>query len=255
MRGSSLAESKEKVFDVVCAGEALWDLVGSGDDLSLRPGGGALVVATALAKRGLRVGLATALPDDRAGRALRRAIGRRGVDVGAVTLARPRSGVVLLEAGHVLPFREEDEPAEVPADWTSQVLLLSGLAPGVGYAGALCKAARAARKAGAVVVVDVNARLHLWAGRDGRAIRSLLREADVVRASTSDLAVLGTTVEDVRSAMRARAVFVGDAWALGPFGEVVGDRSGDALVAAMCASIARAGGRLGEDVFVRALVS
>lgn len=263
MTRGALAQAPAKVFDVVCAGEALWDLAGSGDALRMRPGGGALVVATLLAKKGLRVGLATALPDDRAGRALRETIEGRGVDVEGVALARPRSGLVLLEgagdAHHILPFREEDEPSEVPVGWTEQVLLLSGLAPGVAYAGALCKSARAARRTGAVVVLDVNARLHIWAGRDARTIRSVLREADVVRASTADLAVLGTSVEWARAAMRSDAVFVGDDWAIGPFGEIVGKRealrprgAGDALVASICAAIARSGGKVSEDVFAAA---
>ncbi len=64
-------------FDVVCAGEALWDFtsaLGSGvPSPRFRAGGGAVNAAVALARGGLRVGLAAVVADDglreRAGRA------------------------------------------------------------------------------------------------------------------------------------------------------------------------------------------
>ncbi len=256
-----------KTFDVICAGEALWSLDPRGEAFSaraaplrLRPGGGAVNAALALARRGLRVGLATALGDDALGRGLLERIAASGVDVGAVTLGPPSTGLVFVVgvgASHrVLSYREAEQPIAVPAQWSSQVLLLSGLSPVVSYGATLCKAARAARRAGSIVVVDVNARRHLWAGRDPRAIHMLLREADVVRCSADDLSVLGIDLDALRATLRPGAVLVasngaGHAWATGPFGEVaqtprrsvplraVG--AGDRLTAAICGELARAG--------------
>jgi 2-dehydro-3-deoxygluconokinase len=270
----AVAEAQEAAFDVICAGEATLSMSATGgalaSSLRLRPGGGAVNVAMALAKRGLRVGLATSLGDDMFGRALRDRIVAAGVDAGGVSLAPPRTGLVLLHGAggsrHVLSYRGEDEPATVPAGWAAKVLLLSGLSPVVSHGAALCKSARAARRKGSTVVLDANARLEAWAGQDSRAVRSVLREADVVRCSSADLAVLGLDVEQVRAAMRKAAIFVGgnalgDAWATGPFGEVVEKRGGaasgllgggDALTASICAELARAG-EAREDLWARAL--
>ena len=261
------APPSPKTFDVICAGEALWSLDGRGEafsaraaSLRLRPGGGAVNAALALARRGLRVGLATALGDDAFGRGLLGRIAASGIDVGAVTLGPPSTGLVFvvgLGASHqVLSYREAEQPIAVPAQWSSQVLLLSGLSPVVSYGATLCKAARAARRAGSIVVVDVNARRHLWAGRDARAIHMLLREADVVRCSAEDLSVLGMTLDALRATLRQNAVLVanngaGHAWATGPFGEVAQTPrrdlalrpagAGDRLTAAICSELARAG--------------
>ncbi len=161
------------------------------------------------------------------------------------------------EGRRVLRFRPEDEPpVAVPAAWEARVLLLSGLSPALAYAAELCRAARAARRAGTMVVVDVNARRHAWAGQDPRAIRALLGEADVVRCSRADLAALGVDEAAMRAAARRGAVIVmtggpGAAWATGPFGElaqvprvvarVCPPGAGDAFTAAICAELARAG--------------
>lgn len=138
----------------------------------------------------------------------------------------------------------------------AQVLLLSGLSPAVAHAGALCKAARSARRAGSIVVVDVNARRRLWAGQDSRAIRMVVREADVVRCSTEDLAVLRMDLATIRAAMRRTAVLVvtdgiRPARVTGAFGEVTQAPrvlaplrpagAGDAFTAAICAELARVG--------------
>ena len=196
-------------FDVVCAGEALWRLAEGEDALRLRPGGGAVKAAFALARQGLRVGLATVLADDVAGRELVAKLAARGIDVGGVELAQRSSGIVLTEgrggARQVVSFREEEQPIAIPAGWTSQVLLLSGMSPVVSHGAALCKAARAARRAGTVVVVDVNASWHLWKGRDPRNIRMVLREADVVWCSAEDLFGLDLDVASLQAALRPSA--------------------------------------------------
>jgi 2-dehydro-3-deoxygluconokinase len=254
---------RPKSFDVICAGEALWKLTqrrgpGSSQPPRVSPGGGPVTVALALASKGLRVGLATVFADDTFGRANAARIAAAGVDVGGVTYARPGRGFVLVDArggaNQVPSDVEEAPPLAVPAEWSSQVLLLSGLSPVVSHAAALCKAARAARREGAFVVIDFNASLHVWAGRDPRTIQMVLREVDAARCSLADLAVLGMHVADVRASLRSGAVLVvsdgsGGTVATGPFGDVAfvppqvtGHRTtgaGDACTAAICAELTR----------------
>jgi sugar/nucleoside kinase (ribokinase family) len=262
-----LGPSRAVTFEVICAGEALWALspARSGRRLRFRPSGGAVNAAVALARAGLRVGLAAAMADDASGRALVDRVGAAGVDVGGVTLARVPPGLVVVDqiegASRVLAHRVEDHlPVMIPAVWSAPLLLLSGLSPALAPMAALCKAARAARREGAIVVVDVNARREVWAGHDARVIRAILGEASVVRASGADLAALACGPDALRAAMRRDATLVstdgpGLAVATGPFGEVAQrpeavsrvhlPGAGDAFTAALCAELVRSGGRGG----------
>jgi 2-dehydro-3-deoxygluconokinase len=249
-----------KRFDVICAGETQWKLADGPPrgGLRLRPGGGAVNVALALAREGLRVGLATVLSDDGLGRESLEKIAAAGIDVGGVTLAAPGVRSPLLDAtGRPRPAslaHGDEEAFEVPGAWASQILLLSGLSPVVPHAAALCKAARAARRSGALVVIDFNASLHIWSGRDPRTVRMVLREVDVARCSYADLAVLGMDIATARAALRESAVSIvsdgrGGAVATGPFGEAhvvargPADRrpqgAGDAFTAAICSELTR----------------
>jgi sugar/nucleoside kinase (ribokinase family) len=265
--GEVRAEGRPKRFDVICAGEARWKVATRERPLSeharrigLRPGGGPVSVALTLASEGLRVGLATVLADDAFGRACLERVSASGIAVEGVSLARSHARVVRVDASGsaARPARDGDEepPLEVPSGWSSSVLLLSGLSPVVSHAAALCKAARAARRRGTFVVIDINASLYVWAGRDARTIRMVLREVDAARCSLADLAVVGTDVAAVRGALRpGAALIVGDetgrAVATGPFGEVtfvpppgtrpVAAGAGDACTAALCAELARPG--------------
>ena len=229
-------------------------------------------VALALARQGLRVGLATVLTDDEFGRTGLKKIAAAKVDVGGVALARPRTGFVLVDssggAKQVPSFAEEDAPLEVPAGWSSRIMVLWGLSPVVSHAAALCKAARGARRDGALVLVDFNASLHVWVGRDPRSIRMVLREVDVARCSYADLAVLGMDMATVRAALRPTAVLLvndemGGAVATGPFGVAAPggagplppNGSGDAFTAAVCAELTRPGepGETASSLWHRAL--
>jgi sugar/nucleoside kinase (ribokinase family) len=274
--GDGGAPPRARGFDVICAGEAQWSVGGSTPDAAgpfrFRLGGGAVNAALALARQGLRVGLATVLADDTLGRELRERIAGAGVDVAGVELAHPTSGIVFVRGGarQIVSLREEEQPVAIPEGWSSQVLLLSGMSPVVAHGAALCKAARAARRTGSVVVVDVNARWDLWEGRDARTILMVLREADVVWCSAEDLFGLNMSAAQMRTALRKDAVLAlsdgaGSAFATGPFGEVVRAPSsrdsdvapdgGDAFATAICAELARAG-RAGEtsgELWARAL--
>ena len=275
----TLVSSRAASFDVICAGEALWDVgelgPGARPSLRLRPSGGAVNAAVALARIGLRVGLAATLADDALGRSLLAKVAAAGVDTGGVLLATPRAQLVVASAAgaahRLMGVRTEEQQAVVvPEGWAAPVLLLSGLSPALAHAASFCKAARAARRAGTIVVVDVNARRHTWAGWDPRTIRALLQETDVVRCSTEDLAALGIDEATVRAGMRPSAALVltrgpGAARASGPFGEIARAPQrtapkhaagvGDVFTAAICAELARAGDRSASlpDLWDRAL--
>lgn len=260
-----LRSSRVSNFEVICAGEARWDLAARGvlgsaaEALRFRPGGAAVRVALALAARGVRVGLSASLGDDTAGRALLARVTAAGVDTAGVSLSPAQTGLLLVQgqgaAARVLTHRQGEAPIAVPPGWAAPVLLLTGVTPVVAHAAAFCKEARAARRAGTLTVIDLNARRHLWAGQDARVIRSLVAEADVVRCSAEDLAVLGLSAPAIRAMMRPGTVLVASGaaaiQATGPFGEIVRERpldaairapgAGDAFTAAMCAELARAG--------------
>jgi 2-dehydro-3-deoxygluconokinase len=249
---------EKRGFDVICAGDAFLNVAGRDGGSGFRPGGGAISAALAVAAEGLRVGLVTVFRDDRRGRALLARVAEKGIDVGGVVLDKPSGGIVFVRGGarQVVSVGEEDAPIEVPEGWSSQVLLLSGMSPVVSHGAALCKAARAARRAGTIVVVDVNARWDLWKGRDSRAIRMVLREADVVWCTSQDLFGLDMDVRTLRASLRKTAVLVwsdgaGHTSATGPLLEVTHTRGGstpsaplaegDAFTAAICCELARAG--------------
>jgi sugar/nucleoside kinase (ribokinase family) len=263
-----LDTARRKSFDAICAGEPLWRTVKPPrGDAAPAPSARLLAVATMLARTGARVGLATVLDDDRVARASLAEIAALGVDVGAVTLGSTAANLVVVDASGgqsaVLSDDHRGGDLEIPASWSSQMLLLSGLSALTSRLAALCKAARRARRDGTVVVLDVVGSLRHWAGRDARVISMVLREADVVRCSVMDMAVIGTDSATVRRAMRPNATLVVNdderATAIGTFGEVTvpapresiaAEGFADACTAAICAEYARPRG-IGETAGAR----
>jgi hypothetical protein len=168
------------------------------------------------------------LEDNRRGRAVLAEMAAIDVQVGAASLAAPNAGLVLVDAAggwsRVASDRDTAAQMEVPAGWSSQVLLLSGLRPSTSSLAAYCKAARRGRRDASVVVLDLVGGLRDWTGHDPRIIAMLIREADIVRCSFFDLAVIGTDAEAVRQAMRPTATLVVDddsgTTAMGTFGDV-----------------------------------
>jgi fructokinase/2-dehydro-3-deoxygluconokinase len=245
-----------RAFDVICAGEPLWRAarLAGGDLAAPTTSAGLLEIARMLSRRTLRVGLAIVLDDDRFGRSSVAEATSMGIDVGGVTLAPPAAGLVVVDASGgqlgVLSERGMAPAFEVPTAWSSRVLLLSGLSPVTSKAAALVRAARRARREGTTVVLDAVGSLRQWTGHDPRTVAMVLREADVVRCSHIDLAVLGTESASVRRAMRSDATLVvGDGagtTATGAFGEVrvkgrarAGQDAGEECTAAICAELAR----------------
>ena len=264
------AESPKGVrtFDVICAGEALVAFDDAREPNRFCARGGAVSAALSLARQGMRVGLATVLEDDLVGRSMRENLAGAGIDADGVQLAHSKSGMVLVRGGarqRVLQ-QEQEEPVSVPAHWASKVLLLSGMSPVVAHGAALCRAARAARRAGSVVVVDVNVRWERWVGRDARAVRMILREADVVWASAEDLFGLDMNAHEMRDAMRPTAILAssdpkGAPFVWGPFGELsaAGPPGSEAepFPTVICAELATraSGAERNGDIWLRALAT
>jgi sugar/nucleoside kinase (ribokinase family) len=258
--GAGIHPRPRRSFDVICAGEPVWRAARAAWDLRAPPEAtaraGLLDAARTLALARVHVGLATVLEDDRLGRKTRAELTALGVDIGGVKLAPMAAELVVVDAAggqsRVISERGGAPDLEIPPSWSSQVLLLSGLSAVTSRLAALCRAARRARRDGTLVVLDATGSLHHWAGRDPRVISMVLREADIVRCSLLDLAVIGTDSAAVRRAMRASATLVvtdgAGTTATGVFGQVrvpaprepsAAERFAEGCTAAVCAEYAR----------------
>jgi len=224
-------------LDVLCMGEALWDLApprgqtfAAARSLRFRPGGGAVNVALALARLGWKAGLAATVGADALGDALTSQLAARGVGTALVQRAPPRTGLVFVEdtrsSAKIVAYRQADEPVpQLLPGWNARALLLTGLWPSEAQSARFGAAAREARRQEARVLVDLNARPRMWRGHAGATAPAWLAEASVVKASEEDLATMGLDEATLRAAMNPSAVLVvtagaGAARAVGPFGEV-----------------------------------
>lgn len=261
----TLGDIRTGRFDVICAGQPLWrGSTGSLEDVARGSGSVLVAVTRVLARAGLRVAWAGVVEDDRRGRAVLDELTALRVDVGAVRLTSGGAGLVTIDStgGWSGPVAERGAATavEIPEGWSSPVLLLSGLKPVTAALAGFCRSARSARRRGAVVLLDLVGSLRDWAGHDPRVISMVLREADVVRCSFFDLAVIGVDARAVRRSMKPDATLVldddGAAVALGTFGEVGANRDCSARLppvaytAAICADHARPRG-LGESTASR----
>lgn len=246
-----------ETFDVICAGQPLWRASVAPLAHVARGARSAFVDVTKMLRlSGLHVGWAAVLEDDRRGRALLAEMSAIDVRVAGVSLASASTDLVVVDGsgGWSGPVSDRDGVShlEIPRCWSSQVLLLSGLRPVTSSLAALCRAARRGRRDGTVVVVDVVGSLRDWIGHDPRMISTLISDADVVRCSLFDLAVIGADAAAVRRAMKANATLVldhdGGTTAMGTFGEVRVQASRESAIpevlaasytAAICADHAR----------------
>ncbi|WP_170229116.1 PfkB family carbohydrate kinase [Polyangium fumosum] len=229
--------------DVVCVGEALWDLstpegtsLDDATQLSLTPGGGAVNVALTLAQLGLRAGIVAPVGDDAVGHALVAHLSRRGVDVSRMRATKSsRTGLVFLTHAptRAVAYRAVQEEAlalrdALPRSFGANVVHFSGLLPSRACLLALEQAARHAAREGSLVTLDANLRPRLWAGDalERADPRSLLGGVDVLKVSEDDLRLLGASdPRDLMPLLHAEAIVIATfgaakTRALGPFGEV-----------------------------------
>lgn len=199
-------EGVKGALDVVCVGEALWDLYEL-DAKRLRRfvGGGSANVAVNLARHGVRAAVVAAVGEDRFGDLLAETLEAEGVSTRFVVRLPERTALCFvarsadgqprylnyrrgtadlgLRRGHVVP-------AMARARWLvfgSTAFLASGIA---GASRALLDHAERHR---AQVALDVNARPMLWSSRAAalRALGPALERAALVKASAFDLEALG----------------------------------------------------------------
>ena len=166
-------------------------------------------VATALARLGHDVGIASAVPDNDLGRAAITALRGHGVDTRAIALRGERMGLYFVTSGaglrptDVIYDRAGSSFAEAPVDaWDWNALLagvdrlhLSGITPALGPvpARSAIAAAQAASERGVPVSFDGNWRGKLWErwDSDPRAILSrLVEHADLLFGNHRDIALL-----------------------------------------------------------------
>ena len=186
-------------------GEALMDCVAQSDG-SLRPfmGGSPFNMARAAALRGATVGYINPLSTDTFGQQMQRQLALDGVQPLATSTALPTSlAVVQIHDGQ--PSYGFYREGIADRDYTVQSVLtrLQAQKPGVLHTGSLLlvppehlkvlEILRGAKALGWTISVDVNLRPKLAADLDAyvRAVRDIAREADWIKASDEDLALLG----------------------------------------------------------------
>lgn len=244
--------------DVAVAGEAMWDLTGprgrsfaEADDVQLRPGGAAVNVARALAKRGLSVGLAMRVGRDMLGDALVARLEGEGIVVLRAKAPRTPLFFADVRAKKTMSVRSQGDDEIARPTLDARWFHFTGVTPS--NLEGLTREMRAARRRDAIVSLDLNARPRFWKSASQRTRRGLLeaaRDADLVQASSDDLALLHATPRDlVRRTSGSVVVTDGrrSALAFGAFGEIeveVKRRSeefalgaGDAFAADLIASL------------------
>jgi fructokinase len=202
--------------DVSAFGEILWDIYENGNAMRPRPGGAPLNFCLAAAKLGAKAELVGGVGADRFGAGLLRVLRRAGVDTRAVRQRPERTGITFIQRD------TRGEPSFLfYRHNTADVTFTSGdLRPQAGRArfamvgtSTLMRAnlrqatyayLKQARAFGARSVVDLNVRAHMWPSKQEMQSRiaTLLRHAQIVKASTADLAHLGNP-EPLRIAPKA----------------------------------------------------
>jgi fructokinase len=198
---------------IAAAGEALIDLiVGLDGKVDARPGGGPFNVARTAGRLGLRPAFLGRLSADGFGRLLLQTLERDGVDV---ALREPSEepttlAVVDLDAGGVPRFRFHLAGTSAAALGYSK--LVAAMPKGVDalHIGSLGLAMEPIADSigsliggglapGVMVMVDPNCRPHAITdkGTYVARIERIMRRADVIKASTDDLAYLGVRAEEL----------------------------------------------------------
>ena len=266
--------------DVACFGELLWDFfeIAEKDGRTYRRelGGASANVSVALAKLGIAVRAVGAVGDDKLGDTLRNELEAAKVDIKAVRSVKGlHSGITFVTRDATgepsfVPYRQGTadlalDEADVPATAAkvrfavlSSTSMLPSLRP------ATMKFIAAVEKAKGAIVVDLNARAHLWesteAMREGTS--ELAKKASVVKASERDLGALAGKrgmswlEEHAKGATWVLTRGENGAACVGPHGQVMAPTkrvrcidatgAGDAFVAGLVAVLVRAGAKPGS---------
>lgn len=271
--------------DVACFGELLWDFYeadvkadkeGIARQFRREVGGATANVATVLARLGVEVSAIGGVGDDKLGEALRSALSNDGVDVSHVAKMKGiRTGITFVSRDATgepsfTPYRvgtadgafaeSHVAPGSAKVKWgvvSSSSLLPTCRAATMKFLGAL-------EKAKGLLVVDLNARAHLWGDVDAMkaACVELASKAAVVKGSEKDLAALAgkrgmTWLEDnAKTATWVLTRGENGAGAIGPHGQATAPTKrvrcadatggGDAFTAGVVAVLLRAGAKPGS---------
>ena len=207
---------------VVCFGEIMLRLSPPGFERLLQTptlqatfGGGEANVAVSLAHFGVSSAYVTRVPANAIGDAAIRTLRAEGVDIQHVQRGGSRLGIYFAETGAsqrastVLYDRAQSSISEIApgsTDWNSVLtgaswLHWTGITPALSSSAAVCtrEAIDAARRAGALVSVDLNYRKKLWSETQAQTVmRPLVTGSDLLIANEEDLqSVLGITVAGV----------------------------------------------------------
>ncbi len=168
-------------------------------------GGGEANVAVSLSLFGQNACFVTALPDTPVGEAAVRELRKYGVNTNSIVKSKGRVGIYFLETGScqrpslVVYDREESCIAKAEAkdfNWTeifseAAWFHITGITPALSQSASdtSLAAVKEAKKAGAVVSIDLNYRKKLWNyGRSApEVMRELVKYADVIIANEEDI--------------------------------------------------------------------
>ena len=192
-----------------------------GGRLVARIAGAEMNALIAVARLGGRAAFVSAVGNDPFGRLITRTLSEEGVNVSAVAIRRDRptgvffKDVTTADQRQVYYYRRGSAAAGLgPPDVRGhldrlrpRVLLVSGLTLGLGGPQGLGVAARsamrAARRAGATVVFDVNLRPGIWAGeRAARELVEVVGDVDVLLAGREELEELAAGTDAEEAAIR-----------------------------------------------------
>jgi fructokinase len=192
-------------IDVACFGEILWDFFeGEKGAYARHLGGASAHTAVACARLGVQAAVSGGVGDDKLGDALKKELEEMGADASHVVKVKgAKTGITFVTRDaqgepSFVPYRngtaDVSLPEEkiAPAMAKARFLVVGSTALLPTTRAATEKLLAAAEKAKAGLVVDLNARLHLWANADAlrEACRELVAKAVLVKGSETDLGAI-----------------------------------------------------------------
>lgn len=201
--------------DILCAGEAVIDMIPDGDVFRPVPGGAALNSARAAARLGASVGFLGALSRDALGRGLAEAARAEGVDLRfclrsdaptPISIAELQDGNARYAIHHAGTAGEAITSSTIPRPDAARVLLLGGFSLIQPLAGDAFESLASQRPPACLLYLDLNIRPGMITDAAGYRARlhRLIACSDIIKASEEDLDWLG----DDPLAAAPRALFL-----------------------------------------------
>lgn len=194
--------------DVACFGEILWDFyeaVPKDKEAISRTfkreiGGATANVAVTLARLGLQASVVGGIGDEKLGESLEKQLSDEGVDVSHLIRVKAPTGIAFITHNATgdatyIPYRTGSAELKVSAGdikasmGKARYVVVSTTSVMPTLRSATEEFLAGAQKAGAVIVVDLNVRAHLWADPDEmqRNVKELVSKGALIKASERDL--------------------------------------------------------------------